>query len=126
MHNLEQIAAKWTPLMLGVSDSLAPRMAWAFEQESNYLKSLSEAKRTAEHEDTLKLIFPVLRRAIEHLGEDEHEFAHVFAAVSSAAQEVTEAAVEIDPGDSLDVEAQTKFAGDLADRLHTSLLTFPG
>jgi hypothetical protein len=114
--------------MLGVSDSLAPRLAWALEQEATFLRSLSEWRRGAMFEDRLKYVFPVVRRAVEHLGESETKptFALVYAAVSESVQVVAEAANEIDPTDFMSVEMQTTLSAGLADRLHAALLSFPG
>lgn len=123
---LEQITAKWTPLMLGVSEEKTPRLAWALEQEAAFLKGLTRETRNEGFGDKLKLLFPAIRRAVEYIDEGEPSFANVYAAVSAAVQEITEAAVQIDPGDSVCVEEQAKFAADLADRLHASLLSVPG
>ena len=123
---MEQIIAKWTPLTLGVEEDKIPRLSWALEQEAAFLKSLTRSTREDSLGENLKLVFPVIRRAVEYLGEDEIEIGEVYNAVSAAAQSVTEAAVEIDPGDSVCVESQTKFVADLSDRLCAALATFPG
>lgn len=123
---VEQITAKWTALTVGVPESKVQRLSWALEQESSFLKALSEEKRAEDFGDKLKMIFPALRRAVEYIDEAAPSFANVYAAVSAAVQEITEAAVMIDPGDSVCVEDQAKFAADLADRLHASFQSFPG
>jgi len=126
--NSTQIVAKWTPLLVGLEEAKTSRCAWAFEQEAIYLKSLSESQRDqlgGASFKPLRFVFPMIRRAMDFLDESTTDYAHVHAAVSRAVQECAETANEIDPTDFVPVEAQAKLSADLADRLHTALLTVP-
>lgn len=124
--NINQTVAKWTPLMVGLEEAKTARCAWVFEYEVTYLKSFSEGEQERQLGAPIKLVFPVLRRAVALLDNDTTEYAHVHAAVSRAVQECAETAADLDPGDWLAEEEQSKLAAGLADRMHTALLTFPG
>ena len=122
--SLDQVVAKWTPLTIGLDPNKEARCAWALEQESIYLKSITDHERS-KMGAKLKFTFPVIRRAIDVMDEDASNTHCVHEAVKTAVSDVTEAAFSFDPMDDLPEQDKTALLDSLSLRLYDSLIRMP-
>ncbi len=122
---IDDCARKWAPFTEGMTESKAARCAYLLENEAAYLKSLLDVERELKMGASLKFIFPVVRKAVELLPEDETEYPQVYGAFSQAVDDVLEVAESIrsssEPPTSFESQV---LLSPLVERAHDALLKF--